>query len=423
MAKCRKGREQETNTTDNSIAQPEEGQEFEHSHNEAVGSTHNIDEQDHIAPQELSAVVQEMNIQNSGSHDTGSHRESGDYETEEDEENTSESDNEPRKPLFGSHALVVTFTVLHIIAKLIVIAVNIVYLIKVGNPLRWYFFPYFFNILGNINITGMDLQLRVRATCFSEGITNFCILYETTFLVIGPILAIMLWVCCWRRQGRYRPSCCRKYLEFLRFNDLEVAILVAPFANINLFFLGNVWYTAIVARLLFYAITFSAAVIAGMRYVCAIYCFFCCSCGCNNEVMEIRNYKHLFADIGFQLFSIFLKLMTASSAFATYLKLGIQGSYHFRLMYLTFTVLRGVTSLFSLGFTAALLRWTVLKKEYQMARSCLIRTLGWLNKYQPHTHIAFVFDITCYTGLLALNLMIVSEQFVLLNPPQCKLTV
>ena len=136
MDKCRKGREQETNMINNSTAQPEEGKDFESSHNEAVGSMNNINEQDHNCFQELSATVQEMNIQNCESHDTGSHRESGDYRTEEDEENISDSDNkqnEQRKPLFGSHTLVITFTVLHIIAKSIVIAVNIVYLLSFVN--------------------------------------------------------------------------------------------------------------------------------------------------------------------------------------------------------------------------------------------------------------------------------------------------
>ena len=147
----------------------------------------------------------------------------------------------------------------------------------------------------------------------------------------------------------------------LRFNDLELAVLLAPFANINFFFLGDKWYSVLIVRLIFYAITFASAVIAGMRFVCAVSCFYCCACACNTEAIKVRTYKHLFAGIGFQLLSIFLKLMTTSSAFSTYLLLGIQLNYSLRLAYLVFTVLRGVSSLFSLGFTAALLRWTVLK--------------------------------------------------------------
>ena len=310
-------------------------------------------------------------------------------------------------PLIGGHKLILFFTVLQIIAKPIVLAVNIVYLVEIisesNQPIAFFFF---FDILGDQN---SDQEFLERAAqVFAEGITNFCILYESFFLVIGPIYAIILWTCCWRRHDKFRLSCCRKYLEYLRFNDLELAVLLAPFANINFFFLGNKWYSVLVVRLIFYAITFASAVIAGMRFVCAVSCFYCCACACNTEVIEVRTYKQLFAGIGFQLLSIFLKLLTTSSAFSTYLQLGIQLDYSLRLTYLVLTVLRGVSSLFSLGFTAALLRWTVLKKENQENKSCLNRLLQWVDKYQPHTHTAFIMDMVCYIGLLVLNVMLLN---------------
>ena len=410
----------------NPVVANEEDQDFEAMYSEAnsinmesSGQSREREENNTVPEtiQEISVVAQEVNEIQMGLNESNDleqlHvRESGEFD---DDEEDGRSEPQDRKPLLGSHALVTTFSVLHIIAKPVVIAVNIVYLLKGGHFLQWYFF---LDILGNVNTTVTELQNN--ATCFSENITNFCIFYETTFVITGPISVTIFWICCWRRHGNFRASCCRKYLEYLRFSDLEMAVLLAPFANIHLFFLGEVWYTAVVVRLLFYAITFSAAVIAGMRYVCAIYCFFCCSCGCNNEVVEIRNFKHLFGGLTFQLLSIFLKLMTASSAFSTYLKLGIQGSYNFRLMYLTFTVIRGLSSVFSLGFSAALLRWAVLKKEHQEGRTCLSWLLGLLDKYQPHTHMAFIIDIVSYTGLLALNIMIiVDKQFVPLSSTSC----
>ena len=416
-AKCRQRADDDSEENIPTVPAPrdtEEGQRFEATYTEvtSVGSQEEDEcEGDNIdlrgSSHEMSGVVETSVRQrlSDNSHDleTQFEEESGDHDKQDvdDDSDLEEHDNEDGKPLLGSYALVTTFTVLHIIAKPIVIAVNIVFLIEGSNPLN-----VFFNIdiLGNNNTRKNDLELA--AEIFSQGITNFCIYYETGFLVFGPLMTIIIWVCCWRRHGNFRASCCRRYMEYLRFNDLELAILVAPFANIHLFFLGNVWYTVLIIRLVFYAITFATAVIAGIRFVCAISCVYCCSCACNNRAVEIRNYRHLFAGIGFQLLSIFLKLTTASSAFSTYLKLGIQGSYRFRQKYLTFTVIRGVTSMFSLGFTAALLRWVVLKKEHQEGRSCLSRILGWLDKYQPHTHVAFVIDLVSYTGLLVLNVML-----------------
>ena len=333
-----------------------------------------------------------------GEEDQGDGGQSGDQDDEAED-----------SPLIGGHKLILFFTVLQIIAKPILLAVNIVYLVESiteNGQLPILFF--LFDILGNENSDQDFRQLEQVAQAFAEGITNFCILYECFFLVIGPIYAIILWTCCWRRHDKCRLSCCRKYLEYLRFNDLELAVLLAPFANINFFFLGNKWYSVLIVRLIFYAITFVSAVIAGMRFVCAVSCVYCCACACNTEAIEVRTYKHLFVGMGFQLLSIFLKLLTTSSAFSTYLLLGIQLNYSRRLAYLVLTALRGVSSLFSLGFTAALLRWIVLKKESQENRSCLNRLLGWMDKYQPHTHIAFIVDMVCYIGLLVLNVLLLN---------------
>ena len=416
VRKYKRGRKNDLPKDKMMVETAQNEREFQEEYNEANGGDHNAqcEKQEHInilsgSNHEISATPQEMNESQIHERDDETdeieqQRESGEVDEEDDIEKSSA---EEHRPLLGSHTLVIIFTVLHLIAKPIVVAVNIVYLLKGGNFIQWYFF---IDILGNADTTTSQLQSDAR--CFSENITNFCIFFETGVIVTGPISVVIFWICFWRRHDRFRANCCRKFLEYLHFSDLEVAFLVAPFANIHLFFLGEVWYTVLIVRLVFYAITFSAAVIAGMRYVCALYCIYCCSCGCNNDVVEIRNYKHLFGSLSFQLFSITLKLMTASSAFSTYLKLGIQGSYNFRLMYLTFTVIRGVSSLFSLGFSAAMLRWSVLKREHQMGRSCQSRILGFFDKYQLHTHTAFLIDIVSYLGLLVLNAMIVNGEFV-----------
>jgi hypothetical protein len=371
----------------------------EEHHNGISGQHHMMDESTGLGEGDLMNESQLLEGEECVMEGQGEGGQSGEIDDQ------AESNDSEGSPLIGGHKLILFFTVLQIIAKPIVLAVNIVYLVESINESNQ--LPiFFFDILGNENTDPEFLQLVAQA--FAEGITNFCILYESFFLVIGPIYAIILWTCCWRRHDRLRLSCCRKYLEYLRFNDLELAVLLAPFANINFFFLGNKWYSVLIVRLIFYAITFASAVIAGMRFVCAVSCFYCCACACNTEAIEVRTYKHLFAGMGFQLLSIFLKLLTTSSAFSTYLLLGIQLNYSLRLAYLVFTVLRGVSSLFSLGFTAALLRWTVLTKESQEHKSCLNRLLGWVDKYQPHTHIAFIVDMVCYIGLLVLNVMLLT---------------
>ena len=278
------------------------------------------------------------------------------------------------------------FSLAQILAKPLIIVVNIVYLV--------------------LNTNG-DLDLFVNGKVnYFRYIIETSIIQETTFFIFGPAIAAFIWVCCWR-QCRVK-NCCRKFLEYLRFNDLQLALLMAPYANTHLYSLGGWWYIVLMIRLAFYAITFASSVIAGMRCVCACYCKFFCSCGCDSEVLEIRNIKHLLVEIGLKLIGIFLKLNTCSSALATYLKLGTRGGPSFQHAYLAFCVIRGITSLWSLGFTGAMLRWSVLKREHKWDdRSWLTKVLKWLNKYEPHVHVSFFFDMLTYFGLLVLNLVLI----------------
>lgn len=215
---------------------------------------------------------------------------------------------------------------------------------------------------------------------------------ETAALISGPISNAIYWVCCWRQC--HTNNSCHKYLEFLRFTDLQFIIIVAPFSNVHLYALGGWWYIVILVRLTFYAITFTAAVVAGMRFVCACYCKVFFTCACDNDVLEIRNKKHLFLEIGFQLVPIFIKINTSSSALATFVKLGSKGGPSFQAAYATFSMIQSITSLFSLVFSGAMLRWAVLKKEHKWEdRSWLTKWLRFLNKHQPHIYGAFIFDM------------------------------
>ena len=278
-----------------------------------------------------------------------------------------------KEPLFKSSAVIFMFSLAQILARPFIIVVNIVYIA--------------------VNHQGI----------FS--VANYTILQETITLVTGPISNAIYWVCCWR-QCRTNNSC-RKFLEFMRFSDLQIVLIMAPFSNIPLYVLGGWWYIVIIVRLTFYAVTFASCVVAGMRFVFACYCKILCTCGCDNDVLEIRNMNHLFLKIVFQLIPIFIKLNTSSAAIATYLTIGSHGGPSFRQGYLTFSLIRSFSSLFSLGFSGAMLRWAVLKEEHKWEnRSWLTRWLRFLDKYQLHIHISFFFDMITYFPLILLNLIL-----------------
>ena len=106
--------------------------------------------------------------------------------------------------------------------------------------------------------------------------------------------------------------------------------------------------------------------------------------------------------------SIVLKPLMCSSALLTFLKTGILvNSIGFRAAYFSFSMLRGVTALFSLVFAAAMLRWAALKDSEQESGSRCSMTLGWLNRHEPHVHVSFFLDMLSYIGLLVLNFIIV----------------
>ena len=289
---------------------------------------------------------------------------------------------------------------MHFISKPVLIVVNIVYLVVVSLTIP--------SGGGGIDILGLNQTSDLKATGagFASSITFLSFIYEIVAIVVIPIYGACFWVGCWKRNKEARS--CRKYLEYLRFNDLEIAFIFAPFSNVNLFYLGFRWHIFTAARLIFYSVTFAAAVIAGMRAIWSFYCCICCECACNDEAVELRSYKQVFVDIGLKMVLIALKLITCSSALATYLEIGILvDSLRFRIAYFSFTMLRGVTALFSLTFAAALLRWAALREDEKTSGKRLSKVLGCLDKYEPHTHVSFFFDMLSYGGLLALNFMII----------------
>lgn len=307
-------------------------------------------------------------------------------------------DNSPA--LCSSPALVNTISGLQVLGKILLIVVNGVYLGLVGWDQ-----PGTIDILG----TNESTDLSLAGKSFANLVTFISFVYEIIVIIYVPFHAGCLWKFCWQKQLQSENGFwTRDFLEFLRLADLEFAFMFAPFSNVNLFYLGKGWYVVLIYRLVFYSITFTAAVIAGVRFIFSIYCCIICECACNSEAVEVRNCKHLIAEVGIKMVVIALKLMTCSSALATYLSIGILvKSFAFRVAYFSFTLLRGVTAIFSLSFTAILLRHTVLKEDEKEDDNLTTNILNWLNKWEPHTHISFVVDMVTYGGLFALNFIIV----------------
>jgi hypothetical protein len=301
--------------------------------------------------------------------------------------------------LCNSLELVNTISCLQVSGKVMLIVVNAVYLGVVGLE----------HPGGTLDILGTNksTNLSLAGKSFANLVTFISFVYEIVVIVFIPVVAGCVWNCCWQRQLCSETEFC-SFLEYVRLTDLEFALIFAPFSNVNLFYLGKGWYVVLICRLAFYSITFAAAVIAGVRFIVCILGCIVCECACNSEAVEVRNCKHLVLKVGVKMVVIALKLMTCSSALSTYLSLGILvESFAFRVAYFSFTLLRGVTAIFSLTFTAVLLRHAVLKEYEKEDDNDTTRALNWLSNWEPHTHISFVVDFVTYGGLFGLNFMMV----------------
>ena len=289
------------------------------------------------------------------------------------------------------------FTTIHLLFKPGLIILNIIYLASVG------FHATSTDILGLNKTT----NLKETGAGFANALT-FSIFIEEIVMMFGIPLGCAIQWCCWGKTNE--DKCCSKLMEYYQFCDVTYTFIFASFSNVDLFYLGarGWWYIAIILRLAYYSVTFASAVIAGLRFIYAIYfccsSLICCECANNEDGVELRGFKQLFIEIGLKMITIALKLLACSSAFATYLQIGILvQSLGFRAAYFTFTLLRGVTALFSLTFAATMIRWAVLK-ESEAENGTILKCLY---DYEPQTHISFFLDMLCYGGLLVLNLMII----------------
>lgn len=198
-----------------------------------------------------------------------------------------QEEDDTRSVLCSSSATVNVITALHLLGKPVLITVNIIYLVLTGLPERG----------GDIDILGLNSTNPKTATGLkiAQFISFICADYEIGTVVVIPLLSGCLWLKCMKRN--LDEGNCQPYLEFMRFGDLAVTFLLAPFANVNLFVLGRAWYVVIGVRLAFYAVTFAAGVIAGIRFILSFCCCVLFECACNNKAVEIRNWNHLILNV------------------------------------------------------------------------------------------------------------------------------
>ena len=271
-----------------------------------------------------------------------------------------------------------------VVARGLLIIMNIVYLAVVG---------------ASFTAGGIDEGIK-RA----RVVTFFCVVWELQSLILQPVFLAIIRFCCCKRP---REHSFHDFLQFLRFYDIFLAVLVGPFLHTDFFILSGGWIVAVYVRVYCYAIILASCVISGVRYTIVLV-FPCC---CEwvffdySDNLNIKNFKHFVIVILLKLVPIALKFSTASSALATFLTLAYNQSDTVKYIYLGFTIARGVSSILSLPFAATLLRWELMDDaaKDETAEKWTTKIMKAFSKYQIHTHVAFYIDLVTYCGLIALN--------------------
>ena len=198
---------------------------------------------------------------------------------------------------------------------------------------------------------------------------------------------------------------------YYRYYDLQLVLTVIPFINVHLHYLGGLYWIFIIIRACAYSITIIAAIILGIRAVIAIWCLKCSDIPCcsKTDAVEIKNWKHLFKDIGFLLVVLTIKITTGSSALATFFKIGIIQSDPVKFTYLAFTLFSCLNAVFSILYNAILLRWIVMKEDNKADESRGSKALEFLKFKVPSSHISFALAVCINCGLIVLNAYILNH--------------
>ena len=132
----------------------------------------------------------------------------------------------------------------------------------------------------------------------------------------------------------------------------------------------------------------------------------CCS---DQSEIEIKNFKHS-KDVVLQLFSIVTKLLTGSSALATFFIIGIVQDEILRYTYLAFTLLACVNAIASILYNSILLRWVVMKEESKTEDKKMNKVLKFLKYKVPSSHISFALGLLINGGMIGLNSYILAKR-------------
>lgn len=296
-------------------------------------------------------------------------------------------------PLCSSRALLSTVVTLHNVSKVVLLLSNIVYFGYVCYPN---------DKLSDPRQQQADIQQQQQqqqGQLFAYYITYSACIYEIIVIVGTPFHLMVLDCLCshWDINSNF--------FSYLRMNDLLFVIQAAPFANAYLHYVGGYFWLFIMARLFYYSMTFVSSVVAGFKFFFNFLCIKCIEFTCcgNGEAVEIRDYKHLFREVSFQVFSITVNLLTGSSALSTYLKIAVIQRDPLRYAYLAFTLLSCFNAIAATFYNAVLLRWVVMKEDHKNDNSIGSMILEFLKFNTPSSHVTFVIGFIIQSGLIGLN--------------------
>ena len=179
--------------------------------------------------------------------------------------------------------------------------------------------------------------------------------------IVSIIFVLLSRVSCWLfRVCRKKEECSFwEFLEYLRFGDLQITSLLVPLGNVSLFH-GDARFVVSLIRMAFYAITFITDVVNGDKCNCC--CSFSSKQGPDNNTGKIKNRGYAVTRMAMKGIEILLKMITSSSAIATFLFTGLNIPIVPGVFYLIFTLLCGITATGSLCLSAIVTRWEVVEK-------------------------------------------------------------
>ena len=293
----------------------------------------------------------------------------------------------------SSYCSTYVLTVLQLCAKVILVLANIVYIVVTV-----------IEVTSDTQHRNGSNQSNMTADNSHVGMAGqYVSAISAAWEIVTIILVLPFNVFCWLKRKKEKCSCL-ECLAYLRFGDLQITSLLVPLGNVSLFH-GDARFVVSLIRMTFYAITFITDVVNGVKCDCC--CCVSSDCGHDNNPGEIKNKGYAATKMVMKGIEILLKMITSSSAIATFLFTGLHIPIVSGVFYLIFTLLCGITATGSLWLSAIVTRWEVVKDN--TSTSCCAGVIDCLKKRQPHVHAIFVLDIITFGGLIGVNIYIAAN--------------